>query len=200
MAALEVLQVVAVVCAVLYLVLVIRENTWCWPVALIGSLLSLVVVFDRKLYMDAALHLFYAAMAIYGWLQWVRGGERSSGVAICVWSWRRHAVAIAGILVGTVAFGALLEARTDAALPYLDSFTTIAALVTTYMVAKKVLENWIYWFVIDGISVYLYVARELFWFAGLFVGYLVLIVIGFRAWSREWRTSRIEAAAGSGAY
>ena len=194
------LEMAAVVFAVLYLLLVIRENIWCWPAALVGTLLSLVVFADAKLYMESALQIFYAGMAIYGWQQWVRGGERNAGVAICVWPWHRHAIAIAAILAATMVLGYVLDTHTDAAFPYADSFTTIAALVTTYMVAKKVLENWVYWFVIDAISIYLYVARELFLFAGLFVGYLVLIVIGFRAWSRQWRIDRVDAAAGSGAY
>jgi nicotinamide mononucleotide transporter len=77
--------------------------------------------------------------------------------------------------------------RTDAAFPYFDSFTTVAAIVTTYMVARKVLENWLYWFVIDSISVYLYLARGLTLTALLFVLYLVLIVIGWRRWWLDWR-------------
>ena len=194
------LELVAVALAVLYLVLVIRENVWCWPAALGGTLLSLVVFVDAKLYMEAALQVFYAAMAVYGWQQWVRGGAGGEPIAIGVWPWRRHALAIGGILISTWVFGSVLAARTDAALPYLDSFTTIAALVTTYMVAKKVLENWIYWFVIDSVSVYLYVSRELFLFAALFVGYLVMIVIGYRVWVRQWRSERIGGEVPSGAH
>jgi nicotinamide mononucleotide transporter len=76
--------------------------------------------------------------------------------------------------------------RTDAAFPFVDSFTTVAAIVTTFMVARKVLENWIYWFVIDGISVFVYVARGLELTAALFVVYLVLIVVGFRRWWLDW--------------
>lgn len=189
------LELVAVVLAVLYLVLVIRENVWCWPAALVGTLLSLVVFVDAKLYMEAALQVFYAAMAVYGWRQWLHGGPRGEPAAIGVWSWQRHALAIAVIAALTWAFGAVLSATTDAALPYADSFTTVAALVTTYMVAKKVLENWIYWFVIDSISIYLYVSRELFLFAALFAFYLVLIVIGYRAWVRQWRSGGIGPAA-----
>lgn len=194
------LEVAAVAFAVLYLLLVIRENVWCWPAALVGTLLSLVVFVDAKLYMECALQVFYAGMAIYGWHQWVRGGERRDGVVIRVWPWRYHALTGAGIVAGSVLFGTLLDLYTDAALPYLDSFTTVAALVTTYMVAKKVLENWFYWFVIDAVSIYLYLSRELYLFAGLFVVYLVLIVIGFRAWNRQWRSEGIGAAASSGAY
>src|SRR5690606_23537086 len=116
------LELVAVALAVLYLVLVIRENVWCWPAALGGTLLSLVVFVDAKLYMEAALQVFYAAMAVYGWQQWVRGGAGGEPIAIGVWPWRRHALAIGGILISTWVFGSVLAARTDAALPYLDSF------------------------------------------------------------------------------
>ena len=77
--------------------------------------------------------------------------------------------------------------HTDAAFPYADSFTTVAAIVTTYMVARKVLENWVYWFVIDSVSVYLYASRGLYLTTLLFLSYLVLIVIGFRTWLREYR-------------
>ncbi|HEX7081378.1 MAG TPA: nicotinamide riboside transporter PnuC [Gammaproteobacteria bacterium] len=194
------LEAAAVVLAVLYLVLVIRESAWCWPAAFVGTLLSLVVFLDAKLYMESALQVFYAAMAVYGAYQWLYGGDQGKGVAICVWPWRRHAAVIAAILVLTAASGAVLRARTDAAMPFLDSFTTIGALFTTYMVAKKVLENWIYWFVIDSVSIYLYVSRELFLFAALFVGYLVLIVIGFRAWIRQREGERAAVEIPSGGY
>ncbi len=194
------IEVIAVLLAVAYLVLVIRENVWCWPAALGSTLLSIVVFADARLYMESALQVFYAAMAVYGWQQWVRGGARGEGVAIGVWPWQRHVLTIGAILALSWLSGAFLAARTDAALPYLDSFTTIAALVTTYMVAKKVLENWVYWFVIDSVSIYLYLSRELFLFAALFVGYLVLIVVGYRRWQRQWRAARIGDEVPSGAY
>jgi nicotinamide mononucleotide transporter len=190
LAAMPPLEIVAVLFAIAYLLLVIRESALCWPAALISVLLSLVVFYEAKLYMESALQVFYAGMALFGWYQWRYGGGRGEGVAITRWSSRRHALAIASVVALSLVAGSLLRARTDAAFPYLDSFTTIAALVATYMVAKKVLENWIYWFVIDAVSVYLYGSRGLFLFAGLFVGYLVLIVIGFRAWARQWSIER----------
>lgn len=193
-------ELVAVLLAVAYLVLVIRENIWCWPAALGSTLLSLIVFADARLYMESALQVFYAAMAVYGWHQWLRGGSRGEGVAIEVWPWRRHVIAIGAILALSGVSGALLAAGTDAALPYLDSFTTIAALVTTYMVAKKILENWLYWLVIDSVSIYLYISRELFLFAALFAGYLVLIVIGYRTWQRQWRAERSGDEVSSGAH
>ena len=180
------LEAAAVVFAVAYLVLVIRQNQLAWPAALISVLLSLVLFFDARLYMESALQVFYAVMAVYGWHQWRHGGAGGHGVVICTWSPRQHALVIASIFVASAVFGYALRG-TEAAMPYLDSFTTVAAIVTTYMVAKKVLENWIYWFVIDAVSVYLYGTRGLLLYAALFVFYLLLIVIGFRRWLLDWR-------------
>jgi nicotinamide mononucleotide transporter len=183
-------EIGAVVFAIAYLVLAIRQNVLCWPAALISVTLSLVLFYEAKLYMEAALQVFYIAMAIYGWYQWRRGGAGHSGVKITLWSKRTHALVIAAVIVLSVGFGAILAARTDAALPYADSFTTIGALVATYMVTKKVLENWAYWFVLDSVAVFVYVARDLYLYALLFVLYLVLIVIGYRRWRREFRAEQ----------
>lgn len=181
------LELAAVALAVAYLVLAIRQSLWCWPAALASVLAYIVITYDARLYMDAALQVFYAAMAIYGWQQWRRGGARGEGIAVGVWTWRRHALALVSIVAATLVAGRWLSANTEAAFPYLDSFTTIGSVVTTYMVARKVLENWIYWFVIDALYVYIYAARGLIPTALLFAFYLVLVVIGFRQWLRDWR-------------
>ena len=179
-------EAAAVVLAVLYLLWAIRQNILCWIAAFFSSLLYLWIFFDARLYMESALQIFYAAMAIYGWLQWRRGGSDHSGVRIVTWRLRSHIIVIAGILFASGLSGWVLSS-TAAAFPYLDSFTTIAAIVATYMVARKVLENWAYWFVIDSLSVYIYLSRELYLTAALFCAYLVMIVVGFRLWWRDWR-------------
>ena len=185
------LEMVSVAFALAYLVLAIRQNILCWVAALISTLLSLVLFFEARLYPETALQVFYAAMAIYGWYQW-RGDRRGDGpgaseeLPVSVWPWKRHALAIGGMLATAAVLGTWLS-RTNAAFPYLDSFTSVGAVVTTYMVAKKVLENWIYWLVIDGLTLYIYWQRELYLYAALFVVYLVLVVIGFYRWHRDWR-------------
>lgn len=179
------LEAVAVALNVLYLVLAIRQNLWCWPAAFVAALLSMVLFFDRRIYMESALQIFYAVMAVYGWYQWTRG-YRGRGVEIGVWPLGRHLLVIGVILATSAAFAWLLG-FTDQAMPFVDSFTTVAAIITTYMVAKKILENWVYWFVIDSVSIYLYLSRGLPIYAALFVVYLVLIVVGYRNWSREWQ-------------
>ena len=183
--ALSIAEAVGVVLAVAYLVLAVRQNILCWAAALMSSLIYMVVFYSALLYMESALQIYYAAMAVYGWYQWRYAGDDGAGVRIHTWTFTRHVQVIAGIAVTAVLAGWIMS-KTDAAFPYADALTTVAAIVTTFMVARKVLENWVYWFVIDSISVYLYVARELYLTALLFVFYLVLIVIGYRRWRRDY--------------
>jgi len=175
-------EAVAVALAVAYLVLAIRQNIWCWAAAAVSTTIYLFIMYAAGLYMESALQVFYLAMAAFGWFQWRRHADATRDLGVSTWPLRRHVFAIAGVLALVFASGGLLSEYTDAALPHLDSFTTWGAMVATYMVARKILENWLYWFVIDGVSVGLYVNRGLYLTALLFCGYLVMIVIGYRAW------------------
>jgi len=190
LAAMSAPEIAAVGLAIAYLALAIRQNILCWLAALISSFLYLGLFFSARLYMESGLQVFYAAMAVYGWSQWRYGGAEHSGLRITTWSPRRHASVIATILGMTALFGWAMS-HTDAVFPFLDSFTTVAAIFATYMVARKVLENWVYWFVIDSLSIYLYLSRGLHLTALLFLLYLVLIVIGFRRWWRDWRAESV---------
>ncbi len=201
LARLSPLEAVSTVLAVLYLLLAIRENIWCWAAGLVGSLLSLVVFWDSRLYMESALQVFYAVMSVYGWYEWQFGGKRgarggeSVELPIQVWPARTHAAWLAGIAAVTALFGYYLLHHSNEARPFVDSFTTVGALLATFMVARKVLENWVYWFVIDGVSVYLYSSRGLYLYAALFVVYLFMIVVGYRAWRRQWLAEQAGMAA-----
>ena len=182
------LELAAVGLAIAYLVLVVREKIACWYMAFVSTAIYFFIFIDVRLYMEAGLQVFYLAMAVYGWYEWRFGGRRGSGVPISTWSPARHAISIGAIVVATGLSTWLLTAYTDAQLPLLDSFTTWGAIVTTFMVARKVLENWVYWFVIDAVSIYLYLDRELYFTAALFAVYLVIIGFGFSAWLRHYRT------------
>jgi nicotinamide mononucleotide transporter len=185
--ALQWVELLAVALAVAYLLLAIRQNIWCWAAAAVSTLLYLVIMYRASLYMESVLQLFYLGMAFYGWQQWRRGGEDHGELSVSTWPLRRHALAIAGVLLLVLVSGVLLERFSDAALPFADSLTTWGAVVATYMVARKILENWIYWFVIDSVSVYLYLSRELYFTAALFVAYLVMIVFGYLSWRKSMR-------------
>lgn len=133
--------------------------------------------------MESALNVYYLAMAIYGWWRWTSTPNHQPQQIHC-WSINRHLVCIGTIVVLALISGFLLSRYTEAALPFLDSVTTWAAVIATYMVAQKVLENWLYWIVIDAVSIYLYLDRELYLTALLFTAYVVIAVYGWFSWKK----------------
>ena len=218
-------EILAVILALAYLGLAIRQSSWCWPAAIASTSIYIFLMYGAGLYMESALQVFYIVIAVYGWRQWTRGAasplpaESGTGPAaatlhmaddpartgrriplqVSTWPWNYHAVAVAAIALASAVSGELLARFTDAAFPYADSFTTWGAIVTTWMVARKILENWIYWFVIDSVCVFLYFSRELYLTAGLFVIYLILVVAGYQAWLASMRSTQQVQAQGAGA-
>ena len=144
--------------------------------------------------METVLQLFYLAMAAYGWYQWRQHGQDSEALQVRTWPLSYHLFAIVSVLVLVFVSGHLLSQYSDAALPHLDSFTTWGAVIATFMVTRKILENWVYWFVIDAVSIGLYLNRGLLLTASLFVFYLVLIVLGYRSWRASMQASQEQSA------
>ena len=184
-------EILAVALAIAYLALAIRQNIWCWAAAAGSTLLYLFIMYLARLYMESVLQLFYLAMAAYGWYQWRGGGDDQEGLKVSTWPLRFHLLAIVSVLLLVFVSGQLLTHYSNAAMPFLDSLTTWGAVVATFMVTRKILENWIYWFIIDAVSIALYINRDLFFTAALFSAYLVMIVIGYRS----WRASMLETSA-----
>jgi nicotinamide mononucleotide transporter len=126
-------------------------------------------------------------MAVYGFSVWYRGRTPEHELPVAKWRLSLHATAIAIILLASLASGYLLDTRTDAAFPYVDSLTTWSAVWATFLVARKVLENWWYWLVIDAASIFIYWSRDLPLTALLFVIYVIMIPFGLISWTRSWR-------------
>tara|TARA_B110000503_G_scaffold30963_1_gene49968 strand:+ start:2330 stop:2947 length:618 start_codon:yes stop_codon:yes gene_type:complete len=187
------LELAAVIFAVAYLVLAVRENSLCWYAAGISTLIFLFIFWDVKLYMESGLQIYYLVMAFYGWYQWRGANRETASLRVSKWRAKQHVIALALIATLTFFSGSLLNSGTDANLPYFDSFTTWASVVTTFMVARKILENWFYWLVIDSVSIYLYLDRELYFTSLLFAIYIVIIFFGWFAWNRSYRQREIEA-------
>ena len=181
------LELLAVVFAIAYLVLAVRENILCWLAASVSTFIFLYIFWGVNLYMESGLQVYYIAMAVFGWYQWRSAKDGSTNLQVSMWSMRQHLTALTLIALLTFISGYLLNSRTDAQLPYLDSLTTWGSVVTTYMVTRKILENWIYWLVIDSISIYLYIDRELYFTAILFAVYIVIIFFGWLTWSKRYQ-------------
>ena len=186
-------EAVAVVFAMAYLLLAVRENILCWFFALLSTAIYTVLFWDVSLLMESALNVYYMAMAVYGWQQWTRGGKSADGkpssLEVQSMSSRQHVLVIVVIAVLTAASGYLLGEHSSAVWPYVDSFTTWASVITTYLVARKYLQNWLYWIVIDTVSIPLYIDRGLNLTALLFVAYVVIAVVGYFKWRDHFRNN-----------
>ena len=177
------IELIAMALALAYLLFAIRASAWCWPLAFVSSALYVYVFAGAHLYMDAVLNIFFAAMAVYGWYQWRYGGPAHSALAISRTPSRVHLAALGTILLLTLVSGSVLGRYTNQAWPYIDSFIAWASVVTTWLAARKFLENWWYWIAIDTLAIPVYANRQLSVTALLFALYVVLAVVGLRSWT-----------------
>ena len=170
--------------AIAYLLLALKQNKLCWFAWIASSILYLYVMYQAGLYMESLLQVFYLCMGFYGLSQWSKTINNNQNTYVDLWSIGNHIFAISLVIVLSLLSGTLLSNFSNAALPFIDAFTTWGAIVASYMVAKKILENWIYWFIIDFISVFIFASRGLYFTSALFVTYLVIIYFGYKSWSK----------------
>jgi nicotinamide mononucleotide transporter len=170
--------------AIAYLLLALKQNRLCWFAWIASSILYLYVMYQAGLYMESLLQVFYLCMGFYGLSQWSKTINDNQNTYVDLWSTGNHIFAISLVIVLSFLSGTLLSNFSNAALPFIDAFTTWGAIVASYMVAKKILENWIYWFIIDFISVFIFASRGLYFTSALFVTYLVIIYFGYKSWSK----------------
>lgn len=185
-------EAIAVVLALAYLLLAVRQNQWCWACAIVSSGIYLALFMRAALPMQAALQAFYIAMAGYGWLAWRSGGAAGSALPLSRWPVSRHLGALAAIVIASLLSGSV-AARHGSAHPFVDAFVATASVLATWMVARKVLENWLYWIVIDTVAAALYWVQGLHATAGLFVVYVAIAARGHLEWARDWRRAHAPA-------
>lgn len=177
------IELIAAGLAIAYLVLAIGQHISCWIAAFLSSCLYVWVFSQAHLYMDSLLQLFFAAMAAYGFWQW-RQGKEGTQLPVSRWPAVSHLSALTVVLLLSWGTALILRRYTSEAWPFLDSMETWASVYATFLVARKVYENWHWWLVIDLVYVGLYVNRRLFVSMLLYGVYIVLIVIGMREWRR----------------
>jgi nicotinamide mononucleotide transporter len=180
------LEAVSVILGIAYSVLAVRRSRWCWVCGGLSSVILVYLAARARLPMQSALQVFYVAMSVYGFRSWVRHAEDADS-AVTTWSIPAHLVAWTGILALSAVSSRWLAAETGAAWPFLDSVTTWASLVATWLVVRMKLENWLYWIAIDVVLAYLFTAQKLPLIAMLFVAYLGISVTGFVAWLKAYR-------------
>lgn len=191
---------VAVALALSYVLLATRQSLWCWPAAGASGAIYLLLFARAGLTMQAALQGFYVAMSVYGWISWRASHGEPGELRVSAWPPGRHLAAAALVILATVANVYLLAGDENPFVRYADSFVAWGSVIATWMMTRKVLENWLYWIVFDLVAAALYSSQGFHATAGLFLLYIVLAVRGYRQWRRclvkPARDVGVEPAAG----
>ena len=187
-------EYIAVALGLAYLVFVMIESLWAWPCAFFSTFIYTILFWNGALLMESLLNVYYLAMAIYGFYCW-KNAKAKTELPITSWTLNKHITVIGVTSVIAIVMGFAMDNYTHADLAYLDSFTTCFAVMTTYLVAKKVLENWLYWIVIDAASIYLYLQKGYFPTVVLFAIYTGLALWGYLQWREHYQVNHEKAFA-----
>jgi nicotinamide mononucleotide transporter len=197
------LEWVAVLTGILYVIFAAKRMIICWLFAGVSSIIYVYICVFYELYLESILQVFYLIMAYVGWRSWVSMKLRKSienldeslldqnateaNGDIRTWTLSQHVINV--LISGGVAFtlGFLFDLYTSQQNPYMDAFTTVFSLAATFMVTRKVLENWLYWIVIDVVSIFLYSYRGLQLSSVLYFVFTILALIGFVTWYKKWK-------------
>ena len=182
----KLIELTAVLFGLAYVLLAIKIHHWCWYMTLCGGALFLWLFWSVELYLMSLLQIFFMGIAIYGLFKWDPNSKKLEK-RITKIKPKTNLYILSLIFLSSTIIGWFLSQFTDDALPYLDTVTTVASLVTSWMVAKKILDNWLYWIVIDAISIYIYIERGLYLTALLFTIYLIMAALGYHQWKRSYR-------------
>ncbi|WP_165851321.1 nicotinamide riboside transporter PnuC [Brumimicrobium aurantiacum] len=174
-----------------YLILIALKNRFGWFFAMVSTAIYIYLCYISQLYIESCLQVFYFVMAIYGWITWNKGSSEER--LIIRWPIKYHLLNIVASSIVTVALGYIMVIWTDQENPYLDAFSTVFSLVATYMVTQKVLENWIYWIVIDATLISLYSSRGLYLTGFHYLIYTIIAIFAFISWIRIYKAQKIES-------
>lgn len=180
-------ELLGVAFSILYLFFSIRQNILLWPMGMVSAVLYMVVFYQSKFYADMGLNGYYFIISIYGWIHWRKGGNQNGKEFPVSRISRRLALILLGITsVAFLGIGVILERYTDSPIPFWDALTTAVSFTATWMLARKILEHWILWIIVDAVSMGLYLYRGLYPTLILFAIYTSMAIVGYIEWKKTY--------------
>ena len=185
-----ILEILAVTLSLLYVFLAARGNPFCWPAAFVSSAIYAYLCYLASLFPESILQVFYVLFAIYGGFKWKRVTLPTSETDVYKRISRKtfFRILYIGSLL-TLVIGWYFDKHTSAALPWLDAPIVVFSLISTWLVAEKIIENWYFWIVIDLAAAYLYFARDMHLTSLLYLFYTILAFWGLLQWKKNWHES-----------
>lgn len=189
MHSLNVIAFFAALLGISSVILTARQHIWCWPIGILSTIFSVYVYFEQALYAESALQIIYLGMAIYGWLAWANKLPQKVVLSVSALTFNQNLMIIALSAAAGLAIGLFFFQFTKSPVSFIDSGLTSFSLAANYLAARKKIDNWIYWIVINLISIALYEYKEMHWFSILFFFYLVIAIRGYFGWRGTLETT-----------
>jgi nicotinamide mononucleotide transporter len=175
-------DVIALITGVLGVLLTVFESIWCWPMALISVVISIVTFYQNRLYGDMSLNVFYFFSGIYGWYYW--NAHKGKSFKVSALPMKHLPLIVGSIAVQSVVYYYVLTYfRSDQVL--FDSILTACSFTCTYLMTRKWVENWLLWVMIDAAYVFLYIIKEMPTYALLYSFFTLMAAYGFYAWKKQ---------------
>ena len=178
-------EIVAAVITAVSIWLATKQNIWYWPTGIVSLVMYTWVYYQARLYGEALLQIICLGLMIYGWYVWLHGGENRHELPVTRTPRRGWAAIMPAGIAGSFGSALLMRQFTDNPSPWVDASILAFSLVAQLMTARKWIENWIFWIVINVISIWLYLQRGLYPTAVLYVILLLLAFDGYRKWKRS---------------
>ena len=175
----------------LSIALLIKQNIWTWPIGIAYTLASLYIFFTAKLYADFALHVFFLFMSFYGWYYWLQGNSTfDSELPVSRESKKVLAYSIIICVLAIILASNLFTMYTDAELPYWDNTTSILSVLAIWLQSRKKIESWVFWLIIDILSVGIYFYKDLYLYSLLYSIYVAMAFFGYATWLKSYRNEQ----------
>ena len=178
------LEYTAVVFGIIYVLLASRSIIWCWLTGIISSALYIYINIYHHLFQEAILQTYYVVAGFYGWWLWNKKGNAKDEISINSFSLQKNLMLIffGALLVPIFGFG---FSKLGNSLSYFDAAVTVFSFTATWMTAKKILENWLFWIVIDVVAAVMYFVKGLHATSGLYIFFSIIAVYGYFEWKKE---------------
>lgn len=185
----SVLEMVGTLTGLLCVWLTAKENIWCWPIGLINVGCFFFTFWNAKLYADMTLQILFFILSIQGWIIWLTKRQNANVRPTKKLTAKMYIILPIILVVTTLVWGYVLTKYTDASIPYLDAFIAVLSVIAQYLLSSKILENWYVWIVIDVFSVGMYLYKDLYSIAFLYLVYLVIAISGLMTWRKNFLRS-----------
>jgi len=181
----QILEYIALPMALMFLVLVIMENIWCWLFGIVSSAIYVFIMYESHVYSESILYGIYVVLGFFGWYKWTTNSESQNRIKQA--SVKTHILIISLGIVLSLGLGTVMKHyMTDSFRPYADAFSSVFSLIATYMEAYKWLSAWVFWIIINVFSLWLYFDRGLHTTSILMMVYFVFSIVGYVEWRRRY--------------